>query len=90
MGQQGAVLIDPVGGLDDLGSRQAQAALLDHGHRLVGHIAGQGEAVAGAEILQLHLVAHTGQDALPLGVVILQLIALHQLCHHLVGGGVLL
>ena len=90
MGQQGAVLIHPVGGLDDLGARKAQAALLDHGHRLVGDVAGKGEAVAGAEILQLHLVAHAGQDPLPPGVVVLQLVALHQLCHHLIGGGVLL
>ena len=88
MGQDGAVGIHPGTGLHDLGPGEGQTALLDDGHRLHAHIVGQGKVVALAEAFQLHLVPDAGQNALPLGGVVLQVILLGHAFQQLIGGGV--
>ena len=90
MGQDGAVGVAADAGLGDLHAGQRQTVLLDGGHRLVRDVLGQGEVVDVGKGFLLHLVVDAAQNALPGGVVLLQLVFFDQAVHHIVGGGVLL
>ena len=90
MGQDGAVGVAADAGLGDLDAGQGQAVLLDGGHRPVRDVLGQDKVVDVGEGFLLHLVVDAAQNALPDGVVALQLVLLDQAVHHIVGGGVLL
>ena len=90
MGQNRPLLVAAGGGLHDLHARQREAVLLDGGHRHVADVFRHDEVVHVGEGLLLHLVVNAAQHPLPVERVLFQLVVLHQLFHHIVGGGVLL
>ena len=90
MGQNGALLVAAGARLHDLHARQGEAVLFDGGHGGLADVFRQNEVVDVGKRLQLHLVVDAAQDALPVEGEIRKFIVLHQLFHHIVGGGVLL
>ena len=85
-----ALIVAAGAGLYDLHTGHGQAVLLDGRHGHFADILGHDEVVDIGERLLLHLVVDAAQHPLPVERIAFQLVVLHQLFHHVIGGGVLL
>ena len=90
MGDDAALIVAAGAGLYDLHTGHGQAVLLDGRHGHFADILGHDEVVDVGERLLLHLVVDAAQHPLPVERIAFQLVVLHQLFHHVIGGGVLL
>ena len=90
MGDDAALIVAAGAGLYDFHTGHGQAVLLDGRHGHFADVLGHDEVVDVGERLLLHLVVDAAQHPLPVERIAFQLVVLHQLFHHVIGGGILL
>ena len=90
MRQDGALLVAAGAGLHDLHTRQGEAVFLDGSHGGLADVFRHDKVVHVGKRLKLHLIVDAAQHPLPVEGEIGEVVVLHQLFHHIVGGGILL